>query len=46
MRWIKTHEPKLKENYLEIHYGDMNKETQEMIAYLKDEVWNLEEGLS
>lgn len=82
MKWIKTHEPKLKENYLEIHYGDMNKETQEMIAYLeaknvllgkneaesrliqpneiyyceivdrkcyaylKDEVWNLEEGLS
>ncbi len=82
MKWIKTHEPKLKENYLEIHYGDMDKETQDMItyleaknvlmgkneaenrlikpneiyyceivdrkcyAYLKDEVWNLEEGLS
>lgn len=82
MKWIKTHEPKLKENYLEIHYGDMNKETQDMIAYLeaknvlmgkndaesrlikpneiyyceivdrkcyaylKDEVWTLEEGLS
>lgn len=82
MKWIKTHEPKLKENYLEIHYGDMNNETRDMIAYLeaknvlmgknetenrlikpneiyyceivdrkcyaylKDEVWNLEEGLS
>lgn len=82
MKWIKTHEPKLNENYLEIHYGNMNKETEDMIAYLesknvligknetesclikpaeiyyceivdrkcyaylKDEVWNLEEGLS
>ena len=82
MKWIKTHEPKLKENYLEIHYGDMNKETQDMItylestnvlmgreenesrlikpeevyyceivdrkcyAYLKEEVWKLEEGLA
>lgn len=82
MKWIKTHEPKLSENYLEIHYGNMNKETQDMIAYLesknvlmgrketesrlikpgeiyyceivdrkcyaylKEEVWNLEEGLA
>ncbi len=35
MKWIKTHEPKLKENYLEIHYGDMDKETKDMIAYLE-----------
>ena len=82
MKWIKTHEPKLEENYLEIHYGDMNKETQDIIAYLestnvlmgreenesrlikpeevyyceivdrkcyaylKEEVWKLEEGLA
>ena len=81
MKWIKTHEPKLKENYFEIHYGSMNKETEDIItylesknvlmgrnegesrliqpgevyycetvdrkcyAYLKDEVWKLEEGL-
>ena len=82
MKWIKTHEPKLSENYLEIHYANMNKETQDIItylesknvlvgrnesesrlikpgeiyyceivdrkcfAYLKDEVWKLEEGLA
>ncbi|MDE6529287.1 MAG: LytTR family transcriptional regulator DNA-binding domain-containing protein [Lachnospiraceae bacterium] len=82
MKWIKTHEPKLRENYLEIHYGNLNKETQDMIAYLesknvlmgrkesesrliqpeeiyyceivdrkcyaylKEEVWKLEEGLA
>ena len=82
MKWIKTHEPKLRENYLEIHYGNLDKETQDMIAYLesknvlmgrkesesrliqpeeiyyceivdrkcyaylKEEVWNLEEGLA
>lgn len=82
MKWIKTHEPKLRENYLEIHYGDLDKETQDMIAYLesknvlmgrketesrliqpeeiyyceivdrkcyaylKEEVWQLEEGLA
>lgn len=82
MKWIKTHEPKLRENYLEIHYGDPDKETQDMIAYLesknalmgrketesrliqpeeiyyceivdrkcyaylKEEVWQLEEGLA
>ena len=82
MKWIKTHEPKLRENYLEIHYGDLDKETQDMIAYLesknvlmgrketesrliqpeeiyyceivdrkcyaylKEEVWKLEEGLA
>lgn len=82
MKWIKTHEPKLKENYLEIHYSNMNKETQDIItylesknvlmgrnekesrlikpseiyyceivdrkcyAYLKEEVYNLEEGLA
>ena len=82
MKWIKTYEPKLVENYLEIHYGDINKETQDMIAYLestnvlmgreenesrlikpeevyyceivdrkcyaylKEEVWRLEEGLA
>ncbi len=82
MKWIKTHEPKLRENYLEIHYGNLNKETQDIIAYLesknvlmgrngtesrlikpdeiyyieivdrkcyaylKKEVWQLEEGLS
>lgn len=82
MRWIKTHEPKIRENYLEIHYSNMNKETQDLItyleaknvlmgrnetesrlikpdeiyyceivdrkcyAYLKEEVWKLEEGLA
>lgn len=82
MKWIKTHESKLSENYLEIHYGIMNKETEDIInylesknvlmgrnegesrliqpgevyycetvdrkcyAYLKDEVWKLEEGLA
>lgn len=82
MKWIKTHEPKLRENYLEIHYGNLNKETQDIItylesknvlmgrnrtesrlikpdeiyyieivdrrcyAYLKKEVWQLEEGLA
>lgn len=82
MKWIKTHEPKLRENYLEIHYGNLDKETQDMIAYLesknvlmgrketesrliqpdeiyyceivdrkcyaylKEEVWKLEEGLA
>lgn len=82
MKWMKTHEPRLSENYLEIHYSNMNKETQDIIAYLesknvlmgkneaesrlikpdevyyceivdrkcyaylKDEVWNLEEGLA
>lgn len=82
MKWIKTHEPKLRENYLEIHYGDLDKETRDMIAYLesknvlmgrketesrliqpeeiyyceivdrkcyaylKEEVWQLEEGLA
>lgn len=82
MKWIKTHEPKLLENYLEIHYNSLNKETQEIItylesknvligrnesksrlikpneiyyceivdrkcyAYLKEEVWRLDEGLA
>ena len=82
MKWIKKYEPKLGENYLEIHYGSMNKETEDIIAYLesqnvlmgknegesrliqpnevyycetvdrkcyaylKDEVWKLEEGLA
>ena len=82
MKWIKTQEPKLKENYLEIHYSNMNKETQDIItylesknvlmgrnekesrlikpseiyyceivdrkcyAYLKEEIYNLEEGLA
>ena len=82
MKWIKTHEPKLGENYLELHYNQMNQETQDIIsylesknvlmgksdteerlikpdeiyyceivdrkcyAYLKEEVWNLEEGLA
>ena len=82
MRWIKTHEPTLRENYLEIHYGKLNNETQDVInylesknvlmgrneaesrlikpneiyyieivdrkcyAYLKEEVWKLEEGLA
>ena len=82
MKWIKTHEPKLRENYLEIHYSNLNKETQDIItylesksvlmgrnktesrlikpdeiyyieivdrkcyAYLKKEVWQLEEGLA
>lgn len=81
MKWIKTHEPELLENYLEIHYGELDKETQDIIAYLesanvlmgrnetesrlirpgeiyymeivdrkcyaylKEEVWKLEEGL-
>lgn len=81
MKWIKTHEPKLLENYLEIHYGELDKDTQDVIAYLesanvlmgrnetesrlirpgeiyyieivdrkcyaylKEEVWKLEEGL-
>lgn len=81
MKWIKTHEPELHENYLEIHYSDLNKETRDIIAYLestnvlmgrnetesrlikpdeiyyieivdrrcyaylKEEVWKLEEGL-
>lgn len=35
MKLIKTHEPKLPENYLEIHYGSLNKETQDIIAYLE-----------
>lgn len=35
MKWIKTHEPKLRENYLEIHYGNLNKETQDIITYLE-----------
>ena len=35
MRWMKIHEPQLKENYLEIHYGDMDNETKEMINYLE-----------
>lgn len=82
MKWIKTQEPKLKENYLEIHYSKLNQETQDIItylesknvlmgrneaesrlikpgevyycevvdrkcyAYLKEEVWKLEEGLA
>lgn len=82
MKWIKTHEPKLNENYLEIHYGTLNKETLDIItylesknvlmgkneterrlmipdeiyyieivdrkcyAYLKEEVWQMEEGLA
>lgn len=82
MKWIKTQEPKLKENYLEIHYNKLNQETQDIItylesknvlmgrneagsrlikpdevyycevvdrkcyAYLKEEVWKLEEGLA
>jgi len=82
MRWIKTHEPKIRENYLEIHYNHMDTETQDIItyleaknvlmgrnetesrlikpeeiyyceivdrkcyAYLKEEVWKLEEGLA
>ena len=32
---MKIHEPKLKENYLEIHYGNMNKDTEDIIAYLE-----------
>ena len=35
MKWIKTQEPKLKENYLEIHYGKLNQETQDIITYLE-----------
>ncbi|MBQ2803110.1 MAG: LytTR family transcriptional regulator [Lachnospiraceae bacterium] len=35
MKWIKTQEPRLQENYLEIHYNKMNKETQELIEYLE-----------
>ena len=82
MKWMKTHESGLSENYLEIHYGEMNKETEDIIAYLesknvlmgrndgesrlirpdeiyyceivdrkcyaylREEVWNLEEGLA
>lgn len=82
MKWIKTHEPKLHENYLEVHYNDLDEETRDVIAYLeaksvlmgrngeesrlvrpdeiyyieivdrrcyaylKDEVWELKEGLS
>jgi len=82
MKWTKNHEPRLKENYIEIHYSNLNKETQDIInyleakdvlmgrndtesrlikpgeiyyceivdrkcyAYLKEEVWRLEEGLA
>lgn len=82
MKWIKTYDSKLCENYLEIHYSNLNKETQDIIsylesknvlvgknetesrlikpdeiyyceivdrkcyAYLKEEVWKLEEGLA
>ena len=35
MRWIKTHEPELGENYLEIHYGQLNNETRDIIRYLE-----------
>ena len=81
MKWIKTFEPDLKENYVEIHYHELSQEVKDFIdffqprkelfgkneteirlikpselyycemvdrkcfAYLKDEVWNLEEGL-
>lgn len=81
MKWIKTYEAKLHENYLEIHYRDLDEETRDVIAYLesksilmgrngdenrlirpdeiyyieivdrrcyaylKDEVWELKEGL-
>ncbi|MBQ9929130.1 MAG: LytTR family transcriptional regulator [Lachnospiraceae bacterium] len=82
MKWTKTYEPGLGENYLEIHYKNINKETQDFInyleskdvlmgrnetesclikpddiyyceivdrkcyAYLRQEVWKLEEGLA
>lgn len=81
MKWIKTYEPELKENYVEIHYHTVNQEVENFMelfqprkelvgkketeirlikpselyyceivdrkcfAYLKDEVWSLEEGL-
>lgn len=35
MKWIKTHEPELHENYLEIHYNNLDKETQSIISYLE-----------
>lgn len=82
MKWIKNYEPDIRENYIEIHYKNMNKETEDIIryleskktligknetkscfinideiyyceivdrkcyAYLKEEVWRLQEGLS
>lgn len=32
MKWIKTYEAKLGEKYLELHYGNMNKETEDIIV--------------
>jgi len=82
VKWIKNYEPNLSENYIEIHYRNMNKEIEDIIryleskkiligknetksrfinideifyceivdrkcyAYLKEEVWRLQEGLS
>lgn len=34
MKFIKTKEAELKENYLELHYGEIDNETKEMISRL------------
>ena len=42
MRFIKTSEQNLKENYLELHYGDIDSETRELIARLDTTLLNVE----
>lgn len=35
MKWIKTYEPDLKENYVEIHYHAMNQEAKDFIDFFR-----------
>lgn len=42
MIFIKTHETELEENYLELHYGEIDSETKEMIARLDTTLSNVE----
>ena len=42
MIFIKTHEKELKENYLELHYGEIDNETKEMISRLDTTLSNVE----
>lgn len=35
MKWMKTHEPELEENYVEIHYREMDAEVENVIACLQ-----------
>lgn len=42
MRFIKTREESLSENYLELHYSDMDDETRELITRLDTTLSNVE----